>query len=170
MTNLKKTLAGAALSLCATVALVAAGAPAANATYLNTCAGNDIPAEVCINNLQWVEDLVAIPGGATTAVHVADAVAFIDTYNVPNSSVSVLCVVFAVNATTTNPCASIGLVRDPLGLHIPLYAGPVDGATPTVSGTLAKVMLCTGTLNANYERVGINDQAIFTPCVDSNLF
>jgi hypothetical protein len=166
--TLKKTLAGVAVSACATVALMAAGVPAAQAYYYNPCT-KPTDLEVCITNQQHVASLFAVPNVGTNTVHVADAVAYVDVYRVPNTSIGVPCVVATANATSANPCANLGLVYDATSPRIWLVSGPVDGATPTILPTpLAQVDICTGVLNANYNGIGINDQTIVTVCVDSN--
>jgi hypothetical protein len=169
MVNVRKTVAAAVATLCATVAVIATGSPGASATYLNTCAGNTVPGDWCVNNQSTMTTLFAVPNVATNTLHLGDVVAYVEAYHLPNTSVSVECVVFQLNGTTTDPCANVGLTPSGL-LRVPLYQGPVDGATPVIAGTLVTVAICSATLNANYEGVPIKDQPIVVPCADSNLF
>src|SRR3954471_9692925 len=108
MVTIKRTLAGAVAAAGAAATLVAAAAPA-HAAYYSLCNASPNPVDVCINNQQHVTTLLAVPDVTTSTVPVASVAAWIYVYRVPNASVGVPCVVAAVNTTTNDQCANLGL-------------------------------------------------------------
>jgi len=154
-------------------AIVAAGAFAtavpAHATYFSACGAlQSLPdAHVCIDNQQHVTTLFAVPQAQTPTVPLANVSAYIYVYTLPNSTIGIPCVVATVNATSSDECASLGLIRT-ANPPIALINQPVNAVTPFIPPTpLASIDICTGDLNANYHGIGINNQPIVTPCVNS---
>jgi len=163
--NVKKVLTGAVMSVCATAGLVAATMLPAGATYLTTCAGNTVPGlDVCIRDYSPVISLFTASNVDTNAVHLGDVAGYIDVYKIPNTAEELPCVVLVVNGGETNPCATIGLIRDTNASRIELYSGPLDGATPTVGTPLATLQVCSAKLYAAFNNTPINGQQITTPC------
>jgi hypothetical protein len=166
MLTVKNALACAALSAGAAVALVAAAVPNAGAqyAYFSLCDAS-ATAEVCVSDQQFDFRLLAVPQVGLGTLHVADAAGYVVAYRVPNSPVGVPCVVLTANATTTDKCADLGLVRDPESQPIYLFDRGVDEPTASfMPEPLAVIDVCHGNLNANVNGFGINDQPIIAVC------
>jgi hypothetical protein len=161
VTTAPKTLAAAALAACT----LAATAGPATASPILRC-GRQTEAIACISNEQHVTTLFAVPAAETAALHVANVAAYVVVYRVPNSSVGIPCVVASVDATASDECASLGLVRDESAPPVALVDGPVDGFAPAISPTpLATVDVCSGLLHAGYQGIGLDGQPIVIVCL-----
>jgi hypothetical protein len=169
MVTFKRTLVAAAM---AAGVFVSTAAPA-HAAYFSACgAFQNLPdAHVCVDNQQYVLTVFVAPQVQTPAVPLANVAAYIYVYTLPNSPIGIPCVVATVNATGSDECASLGLVRTAQP-PIPLINNQqVNAATPFIPPTpLLQVDICTGDLNANYHGIGINNQPIITPCLGSYMF
>jgi hypothetical protein len=160
VTTVPKTLAAAALAACT----LATTAGPAGATTILRC-GKQTEQFLCVYDQQFVTRLFAVPAADTATMHVADVAAYVVVYDVPNSSLGVPCVVASLDATTSDECASLGLVRDASVPPVALIDGPVDGDMPVVApAPLAEVDVCAGLLHAGYHGIGFDGQPILIAC------